>query len=490
MTHLWVVVLSTLVAVAAAVLALSARPLTYAATAEVVLSPIHSPHANPVQPDMGTERAVAESGVVVLAAANDLGVDPSTVRHDLAVAVPLQSFVLRMSYHSTTPLGATRGASAAARAYVAYRNGQGNGKIATLVTLPSTPKYGSRGSLPIFVVLGLVAGLSVGVAAAWMLDRFSDRVRSSAELNKLSGLPILTRLRRWKRADGLLPPAGPAREPFAFAAARLTSMTGHGSGKTIVVTSPHHGAGTTSVACGVASALAGQGKHVVLLAASHGRLKAEQVLGARVSDELAQLMSLGCSEELALHPTSVRNLSVVPLGASSGVRLELEDVHLVLERLERQAFVVVDAPPVLASADSLLLVDAADLVLLVGDLRTGTRGDVRETLARLDDVGPRLAGWVTNEPPRRWRRTPAAESVPPVADQAPAADHERGVLQLLTSTAGAEAREDEGASRPTRPLQEVRPQPGTKLLGTPRTVTAPRDDVRPVRGRGASARPR
>ena len=31
-------------------------------------------------------------------------------------------------------------------------------------------------------MLGLVGGLTVGVAAAWLWDRFSDRLRSASEL--------------------------------------------------------------------------------------------------------------------------------------------------------------------------------------------------------------------------------------------------------------------------------------------------------------------
>ena len=56
------VVLATLVAVGAAFLAVQAKPVTYTATAEVVVSPTQT-DTNPIQPDMGTERAIARSPV-------------------------------------------------------------------------------------------------------------------------------------------------------------------------------------------------------------------------------------------------------------------------------------------------------------------------------------------------------------------------------------------------------------------------------------------
>jgi len=488
-THAWLVLVATLMAMGGALFAMQAKPLMYTATAEVVVSPPETTKGNPPQPDMGTERAIAQSGVVVQSGAADLGVLPDTVRHDLSVSVVLESFVLRISYSSSNPVEAVRGASALATAYVEYRNDQHGGHVATLVTSPTLPTTGSRGSLPIYLALGLIAGLSVGIAAAWLWDLLTDRVRSGAELQGLSGLPILSRLRRWDSRRSPLPSTGPAREAFAFVAARLTAMTGHGSGKTIVVTSPRHGAGTTSAVCGVATALAAQGKKVVVLAVSTGDLRADQVLGVTIPEELDRLAAIGGTSELALHPTSVRNLTVVPIGGTAGVHVELEDVHLLLERLERQSFVVVDAPPVLANADSLLLADAADLVVLVGDLRSGRREDVREAMALLDDVGPRLAGWVTNVPRRRPRRRSASprplESAPgkPVV---PTKD-ERGILQVIRSEPEP-AQEDPGLAM--KATKKARPRPGKPLLGVPRTVTPPHDDDLPDRERGAAARPR
>ena len=103
-------------------------------------------------------------------------------------------------------------------------------------------------------------------------------------------------------------------------------------------------------------------------------------------------------------PTGVKNLSLAYADRAAGAGIELEDLRLALDRLDTRAFVVVDAPPVLTSADALLLADIADFVVLVGDLRSGTRRDVRETLALLHDVRPSLAGWVTNVPRRRRGR--------------------------------------------------------------------------------------
>ena len=490
-TYLWLVVLATCVAVGAAVAAAAAKPITYTATAEVLVSPEQT-KTTALVPDMGTERAIAQSGIVVQRTAEALKTDEATVRAHQSVSIGLETRVLHISYTASTPEAAFRGAGALAASYVDYRNSQGQDRVASLVTAPSIPYSGSRGSLPLYLGLGLVAGLTVGIAAAWLWDRASDRFRSGAELRQLTGLPILVRLRQWNSRRSLLPSAGSAREAFAFLAARLTSMTGQGAGRTIVITGPRAGAGSTTVACGTAAALAAQGKRVVLIAANPTGLRPEELVAAKTSPRFGQVLSRGTSPELALHPTEVPHLSVLLSKDAPGATLAPQDVRLVQERLESRAIVVIDAPPVLTSADSLLLADVADLVVLVGDLRSGTRSDVREALALLDGAGPKLAGWVMNLPPRRRRRrrpTPpqASTSASPgpadrVAERTEAAD------ETVTSPAGREPdRAGEGPGRPVQVAMKARPQPGRNSPDAPRTETPARGGVRPDRAPGAAA---
>ena len=493
-THLWLVALATCMSVVAVAAAVAAKPVTYTATAEVVVSPVKTENSNTLEPDMGTEKAIAESGVVVNRGAIALGTDPVRVRRNLSVSVVLDSWVLHVSYTASTPETAFNGAGVLASAYVDYRNEKGGIYTATLVTAPSVPATGSRGSLPIYLLLGLVAGLTVGVTAAWLWDRVADRFRSAGELRQLTGRPILARMRRWQTSRGLLPPEGPARECFAFVAARLASMIGQGRGKIVVVASPRAGAGTTTVACGTAVALAEQGKSVVLIGASPEGLRPEQVLGVPASPGLSQLLSGDCHQEMALHPTGVRHLSVIPTGGERGVGLELEGLHLVLRRLEKRAFVVIDAPPMLTSADYLLLADVADFVILVGDLRSGTRTDIREAMALFDDVEPTPAAWVANPPAGRRERARVLKRllVPETTEHADptlevVADEDPPVR--LVAPRGP-ARNGHRVDDRVKQAVDVRRRPGTQPPDVPRKGTPPRDGVRPARESGAAARRR
>jgi tyrosine-protein kinase Etk/Wzc len=78
---------------------------------------------------------------------------------------------------------------------------------------------------------------------------------------------------------------------------------------------------------------------------------------------------------------------------------------------DRADFVVIAAPPVLASADAGLLADYADVILVVADARRSARAQVRTAMRELAPIPDDIVGWVlTGVGIRRllWRsRAPA-----------------------------------------------------------------------------------
>jgi non-specific protein-tyrosine kinase len=79
----------------------------------------------------------------------------------------------------------------------------------------------------------------------------------------------------------------------------------------------------------------------------------------------------------------------------------------VLNEISRQADVlVIEAPPLLASSDALLLVDGAEMILLIVDARASTRAQVRAAVRELERERVRLAGCVLVSVGRRRRLRP------------------------------------------------------------------------------------
>ena len=408
-TYGWLIVTATAATLAAAAAVAAATPVTYTSSAQVVVKPQPTTGA-PLQPQMGTERAIAESGAVAQRAAVRLGTNPRVARAGLSVSVMLETTVLKIEYTANTPEGAVDGARAFTYAYLDYRNGDGAERVAEVVTTPELPTRGSAANLVLVLGLGALAGIALGVGAAFVWDRATDRLRDARELEELTGLPVLGSLPRWDRRLDCVAPPGPARDAVGFLAARLVGLTGNRRhGVTIVVTGPRPGGGTTTVAVNTALTLAAQGRDVVLVGADLHAPRLHQCLELAPSPGLLDVMHGDDAVETALQRTSQPNLRVLAAGVAPDAEphLEVDQVQLVLAQLAGHAVVVVDAPPLLTWADSLILTDRADAVLLVADLGSGTRSDAVNAVLLRQGFQSQLAGWVVNRPQRRSRRTSA-----------------------------------------------------------------------------------
>jgi tyrosine-protein kinase Etk/Wzc len=129
-----------------------------------------------------------------------------------------------------------------------------------------------------------------------------------------------------------------------------------------------------------------------------------EVVGLSSAPGLLDVLDGDCSLESARRHTRRPNVSVLPLGGSPDAwraGLQIDMLRVVLGQLGSHAIVVVDAPPVLESAASLLFAETAGVVLLVGDLRSGRRKDVDAAMGLMEAARPVIAGWVVNLPHRR-----------------------------------------------------------------------------------------
>jgi Mrp family chromosome partitioning ATPase len=422
-TNAWLVYTATVITLGVAALVAATATVTFTSTAEVVVKPQPTAGA-PIEPQMGTERAIAESGAVAERAAQSLGEEPAAAQAGLSVSVALDTTVLVIQYRADTAQEALDGARAFTNAYLDFRNSDQSARVAEAVTQPDLPAHGSGANLVLVLGLGLLAGLCVGVAAAWVYDRVVDSVRDAGELEEQTGLPVIGAVPRWSRHPGRDHPPRPAREAFGYVAAALLAETGgRRHGVTVAITSPRVGAGTTTVAVHTARALAAQGREVVLVGADLHDAHLQECLEVAPSPGLVDVLHSDCTVEGALQRTSDPHLRVLVAGTEgdTDLRLNVDNLQLLLAQLGSRALVLVDAPPLLSRSESVVLAEHADLVLLVANLRGGTRRDAAAAAALLQGLRTRVAGWVVNRPPRGSRRTHRRGPEPTPPEPTPAA---------------------------------------------------------------------
>jgi len=167
---------------------------------------------------------------------------------------------------------------------------------------------------------------------------------------------------------------------------------------TILITAPRHGEGTTTVAIGLASALAKERESRVLLVEGNLRTPA---LAAILSLPTTTGFTDFAAGRVASEALPIRlddlNFSVVTAGEPSGAAVDIDVIDGVLSSLHAQYdFIVVDGPPVNSYADTSVLSTKVDGVILVieADQTPVSEADVAKR--QLEKVGARILGVVLN----------------------------------------------------------------------------------------------
>jgi polysaccharide biosynthesis transport protein len=433
---IWLV-LAMIAGIAGAWLVYTARPVTYSSTAQVDVESHVVPLATPVPPNMDTEAQIATSGVVVTSVARAMSVSPTDLQHNLSAKVSGTGNVLSISCKMPTPAAAQRCAGAAAATYVAFRNLASSSKSvqardplhATLVTPPALPSAPAGPGKGILLPIGAVLGLLLGVGAVVLRDRFDDRIRDRADLERCLDAPVLSAVPRVSRRAGnpalvfSRAPQSPAAEAYRYLRARLdpalTSMEGGG---VLLVASAQGREGRTSVAANLATALAHAGDNVILVDADLRRPSLSQVFGTGDRPGLSDLLGGRASLEEVAVATDVPGLRLVTAGEVPGRPTDMFEVFRLTRSFARMKAVadviVVDSSPVLAVSDALTLARVSDLVVVVADLRRTRHGDASSTAQQIRAVGLGTLVGVLNRAPRSLRNGQAGPSIRPEPESA------------------------------------------------------------------------
>lgn len=195
-------------------------------------------------------------------------------------------------------------------------------------------------------------------------------------------------------------PNGPAAASFRVLRYRLRN---HGDPRTIAVTSPSTNEGKTTTAINLAMALAEDGReHVLLLEANFHRPKIAEMLGFSPPSCFASQLDRSLEqprapwEVVAAFFDNLHVLAVEP-NLNRGTQLCAPAFKAAMRRLVSQAYayVVVDCPSVLGSADVNMIVDNVDALLfsvVSGRSRAGELRRAEEHLAPANIVGTVLLG--------------------------------------------------------------------------------------------------
>lgn len=238
-----------------------------------------------------------------------------------------------------------------------------------------------------------IAGLGVGVAAAFAVKNLDPRLRREEQLRTRYRIPILARVpREHGRKNQPLSPGAlsmPAREAYRtlranVAAARRNPRAPH----SILVTGSTPSEGKTTTAINLAGSLALAGNKVILIEADLRRPAIANALGVEPESGVVNtlLENVALDDALVATESFGPGLQLLLADYRGGWMSELFSLHaaqrLLAAAKARADYVIVDSPPLTSVVDTLPLARAVDDVLIVSRLGV-TRLDVLPELAEL-----------------------------------------------------------------------------------------------------------
>ena len=272
-------------------------------------------------------------------------------------------------------------------------------------TRASAPTSAASPKKKLSLIAGVVAGLILGIGAAFALQVLDPRLRREEQLRTLYGLPILGRIPREGRRTGNTALAPERLSPQTLEAYRTLRATLAASRRgtptgapAVLVTSPSPSEGKSTTAINLASSLALAGNRVILIEADLRRPAIGPALDVSAENGTGTVL-LGLTDlEEALVETRaygryLRVLLADKSGAASGFmadQLFLPAASDLISQAKRLAdYVIIDSPPLTAVVDTLPLARQVDDVLVVtrlGVTRLDKLHELNELLAANDIV--------------------------------------------------------------------------------------------------------
>lgn len=262
--------------------------------------------------------------------------------------------------------------------------------------------------------LAAAAGLVIGGGTIVLFEYLRDRVSTPDEVSQRVGLRVIGTVPRVSRSRKR--PNDSHVSECVDGIRAVVSQTGREAPRVILVTSAVEHEGKTTFAAQLAASLARSGKRTLLLDGDLRHPNVHLALGLDLRAGLPEVLRGEVSADEAVQPTAIDGLFAVTGGACDYAAITAlsrpESAAAIKHYRDSFDHVVIDAGPVLAFADVLLLGQLSDIVLVATMRDVSRMPQVTSAVDRLRSVGVRVLGavvnGVTDSAPRRLYASPPA----------------------------------------------------------------------------------
>jgi capsular exopolysaccharide synthesis family protein len=285
----------------------------------------------------------------------------------------------------------------------------------SIVDAAAAPLFPYKPNLQSNLLAGLGIGLFLGLCLVFLLEYLDDSIRFPDMVERVLGVPLMgvIPVGDKKRSDmGSIAfdvhtdPRSSMAEAYRSVRTALQFSTSQGAPKRLLVTSTTRDEGKSTTALALAINFAQMGNHVLLVDGDMRNPSIHKMMNIPNELGLSNLLSDHARGETLIQPTVVPNLSVLTAGPSPPNPVDLLMGPKLIALLDKAAavgisHVIVDGPPILGIADSIVLGNQIQDVLFIVRAGSTRKAYIRDALRRLRLSGLAPRGAVLTFAPAR-----------------------------------------------------------------------------------------
>jgi len=422
------IVLCTLLAVAASLIATLAMTPKYQASAQLFVSTSTGLESNVSGLSAGGQFAqqrvksyanIVDSPPVTDAVIEELQLSTSSrqLAESIEATAPLDTVLITVDVTNVDPRQAQRIANSVAEQFTRVASdletpeGQQSSPVkVSVVRTADLPEAPVSPRTKLNIALGLLVGLAVGVGAAVLRETLDTSLKGAEEIQQALDLPTLGLIAYDPDAEKRplivhVDPQSVRAEAFRQLRTNLQFVDVDRKPRSIVVTSSVPSEGKSTTTCNLAIALTQAGLRVILVEADLRRPRLAGYLGLEGAVGLTDALVGRADLDDLLQSWGDGNLQVLASGPTPPNPSELlgsEQMGELLEDLESRCdLVLLDAPPLLPVTDAAVLTAHASGAIVV--IRSGrtTREQATRAVEILRGVDAHVYGAVINMVPTK-----------------------------------------------------------------------------------------
>lgn len=370
--------------------------------------------------ELGSLRSVAEYVIGEMS----LETTPEELVRQIKVTNPADTLFIKVSAEATDPVTARDLAETWIRGMEREVNILESGNPETRGTIYLSPKDSailpnkpSSPNLSLNIILGIIGGIIIALIYTIVNHFFDRKIRSQSDVERESSSSVIGTIpfdNKLTVNDRLvINDDSDANEDKSFAMSEamrslrtnIQFVNVDDPIKSLVFTSPLPGDGKSTIAANLAMSLAQNGKQTILIDADLRRPMQSTIFNIGASAGLSDVLAGRAKIEEVVHFVD-RNDKLVLLTAGSippnpSEILSSERMNTLISELSEEAFVVVDAPPLLPVTDAAILSRKTDGAVIVTTVGKTTFDVLKRAEEIINKVNGKILGLVLNRVPQK-----------------------------------------------------------------------------------------